>query len=66
MLFKPGSKHPFSLTQVAFITGQEIQGINSIFTIFIHTFMLSVGQKILYTVGYTRYTVICVFEFFFL
>jgi len=51
MLFKPGSNHPSNLTQVAFTIGQAIQGINSIFTVFIHTFLLSVGQKILYGVG---------------
>jgi hypothetical protein len=66
MLFKPGSKHPSSLTQVAFTTGRAIQGINSIFTIFIHTFLLSVGQQILYGVGSSiQYIEICVFENFF-
>jgi hypothetical protein len=51
MLFKPGSKHPASLTQVASTTGRAIQGVNSSFTKFIHTFLLSAGQKILCGVG---------------
>jgi hypothetical protein len=65
MLFKPGSKHPFSLPQVAFTKGQAIQGIYSILYYIYPHFPVVCRLKDFYGVGSSiRYTDIHVFEYF--
>jgi len=44
MFFKSDSKRPFGLPQVPFTTAWAIQGINSIYAIFLHARLLFVGQ----------------------
>jgi len=51
MLFKSDSKEAFGLPQVPFATALAIQGINSIYAIFVHARLFFVGQLIFYGDG---------------